>query len=106
MKTTFVPASSEPMLLDHMLESAVVINWGDLVRSAIPGSIQLEYHVGDEQFIDSVWIWSSTARGYWSLVCHCSSVDPDLSCTVNFGNGYQTGDFSDLLQAIMKRQGE
>ena len=36
MTTTFVPASSEPMLLDPRLESAVVINWGDLVRSAIP----------------------------------------------------------------------
>jgi hypothetical protein len=29
--------SSESVPLDHILESAVVINWSDLVRGAIPG---------------------------------------------------------------------
>ena len=72
MTTTAESKSSEPMLLDHILESAVVINWSDLVRGAIPGLIHVEYHVGDGRLIEDVRIWSSTARGYWSLVCHCS----------------------------------
>jgi len=38
-------------------------------------------------------------------VCHCS-IDPDLSCTLHFRNGYQDGDLGKLLAAIMKRQGE
>ena len=97
--------SSEPMPLDHILESAIVINWSDLVRGAVPGLVHVEYHVGEERLIDDVRIWSSTARGYWSLVCHCS-IDPDLSCTLHFRNGYQDGDFGNLLSAIMKRQSE
>ena len=97
--------SSESVPLDHILESAVVINWSDLVRGAIPGLVHVEYHVGEERLIDNVRIWSSTTRGYWSLVCHCS-IDPDLSCTLHFRNGYQDGDFGKLLAAIMKRQGE
>jgi hypothetical protein len=99
MTTGYAPKSSQPMPLDHVLD------WSDLVRGAIPGLIHLEYHIGEEQFVDNLRIWSSTARGYWSLVCHCS-VDPDLSCTLNFKNGYQDGDFGNLLKAIMKHQGE
>jgi len=78
--------SSESVPLDHILESAVVINWSDLVRGAIPGLVHVEYHVGEERLIDNVRIWSSTTRGYWSLVCHCS-IDPDLSCTLHFRIG-------------------
>ena len=94
------------MPLDHVLESAVVINWSDLVvRGAIPGLVQVEYHLGEQRLINDVRIWSSTARGYWTLVCHCS-IDPDLSCPLHFRNGYQDGDFGNLLSAITKRQGE
>lgn len=97
--------SSEPMALDHILESAVMINWTDLVRGTTPGQVHIEYHIGEERLVDNVRIWSSTARGYWSLVCHCS-IDPDLSCTLHFRNGYQAGNFGDLLSAIMKHQYE
>ena len=105
MTTTHEEKPSEPVPLDHILECAVVINWSDLVRGAIPGLVHVEYPVAEERLIDDVRIWSSTARGYWSLVCHCS-IDPDLSCTLHFRNGYQDGDFGNLLSAIMKRQGE
>ena len=105
MTTTRQAKSSEPLLLDHILESAVVLNWHDLVRGAIPGLIHVEYHIGEQQSIGELRIWSSTARGYWSLVCH-SSIDSDLSCTLHFKNGYQDGDFGKLLAAIMKGQGE
>ena len=97
--------SSESMPLDQVLENAVVINWSDLVRGAVPGLVHVEYHVGTERLIDDVRIWSSTARGYWSLVCRCS-IDPDLSCTLHFRNGHHDGDFGNLLSAIMKRQSE
>jgi hypothetical protein len=105
MTATHEAKSSEPMPLDHILESAVVISWSNLVRGAIPGLVQVEYHVGKERLIDDLRIWSSTSRGYWSLVCHCS-IDPDLSCTLHFRNGYLDGGFGNLLAAIMKRQGE
>jgi len=103
--TTYVPKSSEPMPLEQILESAVLINWSNLVRGAFPGLIHVEYHTGEERFIDDVRIWSSTSRGYWSLVCHCS-IDPDLSCNLNFRSGYEDGNFANLLSAIMKHQRE
>ena len=105
MTTILVPKSSEPIPLDQVLESAVVINWNDLIRGSNPALIHLEYHIGEAGFIDNLRIWSSTARGYWSLVCQCL-IDPDLSCTVNFRNGYEARDLGKSLQTIMKRQAE
>jgi hypothetical protein len=105
MTTTQEAKGSEPVPLGHILESAVVINWSDLVRGAIPGLIHVEYHVSAAKLVDDVQIWSSTARGYWSLMCHCS-IESDISCTLHFKNGYQNIDFGYLLSAIMKRQGE
>ena len=54
MTTTDEAKGSEPMPLDHILESAVVINWSDLVRGAIPGLVHVEHHVGEERLIDDV----------------------------------------------------
>lgn len=105
MTTTYVPKSPEPMPLDQILESAVVINWSNLVHGTIPRLVHVEYHTGEERLIDDVRIWSSTARGYWSLVCHCW-IASDLSCTLNFRSGYQDGNFGNLLSAIVKHQRE
>ena len=32
--------------LDHVLESAVALNWKDLVQGQSDGLVQIEYHVG------------------------------------------------------------
>jgi hypothetical protein len=91
-----------PMRLDQILESAVATNWEHLMRGPKAGLIHLEYHIGQERFIDHLQIWSSTLRGYWSLVCRCS-VNPDLSSTLEFSNGYQACELGASLRAIIKR---
>jgi hypothetical protein len=68
------PKSSELKSLDRILESAVVINWNNLIREVIPGLIHVECDIAEERFMDNVRIWSSTPRGYWSLVRHSSSL--------------------------------
>lgn len=94
-----------PMPLEQILESAVAINWKELIRGPNAGLIHLEYHIGEDRFIDYLRIWSSTAQGYWSLVCHCS-VNPDSSSTLKFSNGYNARELGASLQAIMKHQDE
>src|SRR5271167_2322539 len=87
----------EPMPLDQILESAVALNWKDLIRGAKAGLIHIEYHIGVERSIDYLRVWSSTVRGYWSLVCQCS-VNPDFSSTLKFSNGYQAHELGTSLQ--------
>lgn len=60
--------TSAPTPLDRILESVVVINWSNLVRGTISAVVHVEYHIDEDRFSDNVRIWSSTARGYWSLV--------------------------------------
>lgn len=63
--------ASEPKLLNQVLESTVVLNWKDLTKNT-KALTHVEYHIGMERSIDYLRVWSSTARGYWSLVCHCT----------------------------------
>ena len=91
-------------LLDRILESAVVLNWKDLTQNPKAGLIHVEYHIGVERSIDYLRVWSSTVRGYWSLVCHCS-VGPDSSSTLRFGNGHRPRELGTSLEAIMTHQG-
>ena len=105
MTTSSVQQSPEATPLDQVLESAVAIHWNELARGPNPGLIHLEYHIGDGGFIDVLRIWSSTARGHWSLVCHCS-INSDLSSTLMFRNGYEARDLGATITAIMKHQSE
>ena len=60
--------TAAPTPLDRLLESVVVINWSNLVQGTTPAVVHVEYHYEEDRFSDNSRIWSSTARGYWSLV--------------------------------------
>lgn len=94
--------ASEPKLLNQVLESTVVLNWKDLTKNT-KALTHVEYHIGMERSIDYLRVWSSTARGYWSLVCHCT-VSLDSTSVLKFGDGYQSPGLGASLQAIMNDQ--
>jgi len=89
--------------LDHVLESAVVLNWKDLVQGQAAGFVQVEYHVGSEQSVDCLKMWCSNSRGYSSLICNYS-VAPGWSSGPCFSNGFHSRDLGRLLESIMLNQ--
>ena len=77
MTTTPQSLPAQNIQLSQILESAVVVNWSDLVQVATGGLLQVEYHIGGERSVDSLKMWCNTTRGYWSLICDYS-VNPGL----------------------------
>src|SRR3974390_3839208 len=89
--------------LDQVLESAVVLNWKDLVQGQAAGLVQVEYHVGGDRSVDCLKMWSFTPRGYSSLICNYS-VNPGWSGGPSFSNGFHSRDLGRSLESIMLNQ--
>ena len=89
--------------LDQVLESAVVLNWQDLMQGQSAGHVQIEYHVGGERSVDCLKMWRSTPRGYSSLICNYS-VKPGWSSGPCFSNGFHSRELGRLLESIMLNQ--
>lgn len=103
MKNTFpsIPLVT-PQPLDHLLNSAVVLNWDALTHSSASGRIRIEYHVGPDGAVEYLKLWN-TAREYWSLVCEFSAHLAWSDCP-RFCNGYHSRSLSHLLQSILMNQ--
>jgi hypothetical protein len=103
MTSTPQPQPAQNFQLSQILESAVILNWSDLVQEASGGLLQIEYHVGGERSVDSLKMWCNTTRGYWSLVCDYS-VNPGWSNGPRFSNGFHSRNLGRFLESIMLNQ--
>ncbi len=103
MTTTPQSLPTHNIQLGQILESAVVVNWSDLVQIATGGLLQVEYHISAARAVDSLKMWCNTTRGYWSLVCDYS-VNPGWSNGPRFSNGFHSRDLGRLLESIMMNQ--
>jgi hypothetical protein len=88
--------------LDHILASAVVLNWDSLTSSSCNGRVRIEYHIGADGAVESLKLWAS-AREYWSLICDYS-IHPGWSDGPRFSNGFHSRPLGRLLQSIMMNQ--
>lgn len=91
-----------PLQLEHILTSAVVLNWNALTQSAA-GRVRIEYHIGLDGSVEYLKLWKS-AREYWSLICDFS-VHPGWSDGPRFSNGFHSRSLGRLLQSIVMNQG-
>ena len=67
--------------------------------------VQLEYHVGAELSIEYLKIWSSTTRGYLSLVCdYAVAAHRPNGAGVRFSNGFHSRDLGRFLDSILMNQ--
>ncbi len=103
MTTTPQSLPAQNIQLSQILQSAVVLNWSDLVQVATGGLLQIEYHIGGERSVDSLKMWCNTTRGYWSLICDYS-VNPGWSNGPRFSNGFHSRSLGRLLESIMMNQ--
>jgi hypothetical protein len=90
--------------LAHILESAVILSWGDLMKGA-SGNVHIECSNGPDRALEFLKIWSSTLRGDWSLVCeYWMRPRPALPAGVTFSNGYCSSQLTRMLGMIMQHQ--
>lgn len=91
--------------LDQVLASAVILSWNHLMGKAQPGLIHVEYHSEDRRSLQYLKVWSSTANGYWRLVCEYW-VRPGWSHPKGliFETGRGSADFARLLRFLVTHQ--
>ena len=102
---TSIPRATPLIQMSRVLESAVILNWKDLLRPSQRDLIQIEYVPGIH--ISYLKIWQLTGKGEWSLVCeywlsHRPAIASDDGTT--FSNGYRSAGLAAMLQVIMQHQ--
>lgn len=102
MKAELPPKACNPVPLDNMLSSAVVLNWDALAAGSAEGLVKIEYHIGMDGSVESLKVWAR-AREYWSLVCE-HSIHLGWTDGPRFTNGYHSHRLGRLLQSIMMNQ--
>jgi len=101
MNSNLVPAPPA-CALDHILGSAVTLNWDSLATQSKPAKVRVEYQTGSDGAVDFLKIWAC-GREYWSLVCDYSP-HAGWSDGPRFSNGYHSRSLGRLLQAIIMNQ--
>jgi hypothetical protein len=67
--------------------------------------VQVEYHVGTENSIEYLKIWSANTRGYLSLVCdYAVAWHRPNGAGARFSNGFHSRDLGRFLDSILMNQ--
>jgi hypothetical protein len=102
MKTELPPEAPGRVALDHILGSAVILNWDALACGSTNGLVKIEYHIGSDGCLEYLRLWAR-AREYWILICDCST-HRRWTDGPRFSNGYHSRNLGRLLQSIMLNQ--
>jgi hypothetical protein len=96
---------SKDVKLEHILECAVVLSWNNLVHAGGPSSVHVEYHMGDDQALEYLKVWSSPRRGHWDLVCeYWRDASPSRAAGLRFSNGCSSERLAQILTLAMEHQ--
>lgn len=89
----------------RVVESAIIVNWNDLLGGPKDGLVHVEYRFASNGLLNNLEVWKSTVRGYWLLAGTYSmppapliGTDPDLK------SGIQSKDLGFSLNLIMQHQ--
>jgi hypothetical protein len=102
MKAQIALKACSTVPLDHILNSAVIVNWSTLGLGAAVGGVRIEYHTGTEGSVETLKLWACNGE-YWSLICDYS---PSVGWAdgPRFTNGYHSRQLGRLLQSILMNQ--
>ena len=93
------------MELDKALEFAVILAWEDLMKTATPCSVRVEYRSELGTLLDYLSIWSVRAEGHQHLVCdYWTWTSPAHPSGIRFRNGHHSHELAQALEFIMKNQ--
>ena len=101
MKPELPPKTSDTAL-EHILSSAVVLNWAAVACQYQGASVRIDYHIGTDGAVDYLKLWAC-GREYWSLICDYAPL-AGWSDGPRFANGYHSRSLGRLLQTIMMNQ--
>jgi hypothetical protein len=102
-------ASAIDLQIEHILESAVILSWNELVSGSDSAMIQVEYATAPEPCLQYLKTWRSTKRGEWDLICEYwisagSAGAPKIGLT--FGAGYHSACLTEILESVLRHQGD
>lgn len=92
--------------IKHMLESAVVLSWKELLQNSRTGVVQVEYGTAPEPSLQYMKLWLSTLRGGWDLVCEywmAAGTNRTPAIGLTFSNGYYSERLARMLQDVLRR---
>jgi hypothetical protein len=95
-------ATCTNITLDQILESAVVLNWKDLLPGTRTSLVHVEYRLGPSGSLEFLKVWSSIIRGHQYLVCEWT---PSAAANhVSFSNDFYSKDLAQMLESIIQHQ--
>jgi hypothetical protein len=95
-------ATCTNITLDRILESAVVLNWKDLLPGTRTNLVHVEYRLGPGGSLEFLKVWSSITRGHQYLVCEWN---PSAATNyVSFSNDFYSKDLAQMLESIIQHQ--
>ena len=97
-----LPLKATGTALDHILTSAVILNWSALGGQPEPVTVRLEYHVGQSGSVENLRLWVR-GREYWSLICDYTP-NVGWSDGPRFANGFHSRYLGRLFQSILMNQ--
>lgn len=101
MKTELAARTSSTAL-EHILGSAVILNWQALACQYNSATVRVDYHIGVDGSVDYLKLWAR-GREYWSLICDYSP-NTGWSDGPRFSNGFHSRPLGRLLQSIIMNQ--
>jgi hypothetical protein len=100
-------ANARRVKIDRVLESAVVLNWSELLQASEKGQVHIEYGMAPEPSLQYVKIWLSTVKGEWDLICQYW-MSPGKSGTpaagITFTEGYRSAALAQMLDQMMQHR--
>jgi hypothetical protein len=95
-------ATCTDITLDQILESAVILNWKDLLPGTRTSLVHVEYRLGPGGSLEFLKVWSSIIRGHQYLVCDWT---PSAAGNhVSFSNDFYSKDVAQMLESIIQHQ--
>ena len=97
-------ATCTNITLDQILESAVVLNWKDLLPGTRTNLVHVEYRLAPAGALEFLKIWSSITRGHQYLVCEWACTPLLPGSHVTFSNDFYSKDLAQMLESIIQHQ--
>jgi hypothetical protein len=97
-------ATCTNITLDQILESAVVLNWKDLLPRTRTNLVHIEYRLRPGGSLEFLKVWSSITRGHQYLVCDWTCTPSSVASHVTFSNDFYSKDLAQMLESIIQHQ--
>ena len=97
--------SATHLQIEHILESAVILSWKELISGSDSAMIHVEYATAPEPCLQYLKIWRSAEPGEWDLICeYWISAGPAGAPKIGltFGPDYHSARLTEILGSVLR----